>query len=212
MLVLKRLLTFSKVHCSIKKRFKKYQNRRQIWNEWNELNETKLFEETQKLERRNCSIFAVTALSRNARFLKNKILKNVVDFQIWISTDHREVPGGNHRRSTSGSPSSGNPCWRGRLSTVDLLIKMGCFVKKENIALVWKAADLEETRKYKEVNCTDPSPSVRIPSLVQWRWHDTLQNFLQGILNVGEGSVQLTSLCWLVYIRCFWYCKNYLIF
>ena len=35
----------------------------------------------------------------------------------------------------------GKPFWRGRLSTVDL-IKIRCFVKKENLVSVWKAADL----------------------------------------------------------------------
>jgi hypothetical protein len=31
---------------------------------------------------------------------------------------------------------------KGRLSTVDLLITVGCFVKKENLVSVSKAADL----------------------------------------------------------------------
>ncbi len=31
---------------------------------------------------------------------------------------------------------------KGRLSTVDLLIKMGCFVNKENLVSVLKAADI----------------------------------------------------------------------
>jgi hypothetical protein len=46
---------------------------------------------------------------------------------------------------------------RGRLSTVDLLIKATCFVK----VLIKK--ELIRTSKYKEVNCTKPSPSVRLP-------------------------------------------------
>ena len=37
---------------------------------------------------------------------------------------------------------SGNPYWSGRFSTVDLLIKIGCFVKIKNIVSVWKATDL----------------------------------------------------------------------
>ncbi len=36
----------------------------------------------------------------------------------------------------------GNSYWRGRLSTVDLLIKRSYFIKKEKIVSVWKAADL----------------------------------------------------------------------
>ena len=43
------------------------------------------------------------------------------------------------------------------LSTVDLLLKVACFVKK-NIFSVLKGSDLN-----KEVNCTDPYPPVRIP-------------------------------------------------
>jgi hypothetical protein len=34
---------------------------------------------------------------------------------------------------------TGNPCWRGRLSTADLLDKIACFVKKEKVLT---AADL----------------------------------------------------------------------
>jgi hypothetical protein len=37
----------------------------------------------------------------------------------------------------------GNSYWRERLSTVDLLIKIGCFVKKKKIVSVRKAADLK---------------------------------------------------------------------
>ncbi len=34
--------------------------------------------------------------------------------------------------------TTGNPYWRGRLSTVDHLIHKDCLVKKENIVSVWK--------------------------------------------------------------------------
>ncbi len=37
---------------------------------------------------------------------------------------------------------TGKPNLRGRLSTVDLLIMIGCFVKKKEIVLLRKAADL----------------------------------------------------------------------
>jgi len=37
---------------------------------------------------------------------------------------------------------SRNPYWKGRLSTFDLLVKIGCFVKKKNTVSVWKAATL----------------------------------------------------------------------
>jgi hypothetical protein len=39
-------------------------------------------------------------------------------------------------------PHSGNPYRRGRLSTVNLLIRLACFVKKINIFSVLKAPDL----------------------------------------------------------------------
>ncbi len=35
-----------------------------------------------------------------------------------------------------------NSYCRGRVRTVDLLIKIGCFIKKKNLVSVWKAADL----------------------------------------------------------------------
>ncbi len=37
---------------------------------------------------------------------------------------------------------TGNSYGRGGLSTVGLRIKIGCFVKKKNVASVWKGADL----------------------------------------------------------------------
>ncbi len=38
----------------------------------------------------------------------------------------------------------GNPYWRERLSTVDLLIRIGCFVKLKNVVSVRKAADMSK--------------------------------------------------------------------
>jgi hypothetical protein len=45
------------------------------------------------------------------------------------------------KSNTKGMPSPGNTYWRGRLSTVDLLIKVACFVKKINNVNKSKAAD-----------------------------------------------------------------------
>jgi hypothetical protein len=45
---------------------------------------------------------------------------------------------------------------------VDLPIKVGCFVKKTILCQYEK--QLIRTSKYKEVDCTDPSPTVRISS------------------------------------------------
>jgi hypothetical protein len=50
---------------------------------------------------------------------------------------------------------------RGRLNTVDLLIEMACFVKN-NIFHIERSLSTY-TSKCKEVNCTEPSPSVRLP-------------------------------------------------
>jgi hypothetical protein len=52
------------------------------------------------------------------------------------------------------------PLLKGRLSTINLPINIGYFVKKKKIVLVGKAAVLNM-----EVYCTDPSPSRRIPWL-----------------------------------------------
>ncbi len=55
---------------------------------------------------------------------------------------------------------AGNSYWRERLSAIDLLIRIGCFVKEKNLVYVWNAADLNWL-----LNCTDPCPAVRIPWL-----------------------------------------------
>jgi hypothetical protein len=39
---------------------------------------------------------------------------------------------------------TGNPYWWGRLSALDVLVKIGCFVKKKYIASAWKEADLNQ--------------------------------------------------------------------
>jgi hypothetical protein len=45
----------------------------------------------------------------------------------------------------------------GRLSTVGLLFKVACFLNKVN------NISNEKVSKYKEVKCTEPSPSFRLP-------------------------------------------------
>ncbi len=45
---------------------------------------------------------------------------------------------------------------------VDLLIKIACFVKTKKSIFVYKATNLNKL-EYKEVNRTDPSPTVTIP-------------------------------------------------
>ncbi len=44
--------------------------------------------------------------------------------------------------ATKSSAVAGNTNWGGKLSTIDLLIKEACFVKKENIIFTIKQADL----------------------------------------------------------------------
>ncbi len=56
----------------------------------------------------------------------------------------------------------GNTNWMGGLSTVDLLIKFACFVKKVNKCMHFQK-ELICTSWYKEVNGTDPSRLVSIP-------------------------------------------------
>jgi hypothetical protein len=46
----------------------------------------------------------------------------------------------------------GIPYSRGRLSTVDLLITISCFVNKENMVLVLKAADLNQLLQGDQLN------------------------------------------------------------
>ncbi len=62
---------------------------------------------------------------------------------------------------------------RGRLCTVDLLIKVACFVKKYIVFAISNA-----NCQYKEVNCTEPSPSVRVP------WSIFLECFCNQLYNV----------------------------
>ncbi len=57
-----------------------------------------------------------------------------------------------------------NPYWRGRSSTVDLLIKIGCLVKKRK-TLFLDEKQLIWTSYFKEFNRTYSSPFVRIPWL-----------------------------------------------
>ncbi len=50
----------------------------------------------------------------------------------------------------------------GGLSVIDLLIKIACFGKTKKSIFVYKPTNLNKL-EYKEVNRTDPSPTVRIP-------------------------------------------------
>jgi hypothetical protein len=49
----------------------------------------------------------------------------------------------------------------GRLNTVDLLIKVACFVKKRIMFALTKATN--QNKLDKEVNCTEASRPVRLP-------------------------------------------------
>jgi hypothetical protein len=52
---------------------------------------------------------------------------------------------------------------RGRLTTVDLLIREPCFAKKETMFSLSKAADLTLCM---EAYYTEPFPSVRVPRVI----------------------------------------------
>jgi hypothetical protein len=67
----------------------------------------------------------------------------------------------------------------GRLTTVDLLIKITCFVKK----IFQYKKKLTLTSEYKEVKCTDPSPSVRIP------WTEFLTRLLIVVVPVATTKI-----------------------
>jgi len=98
---------------------------------------------------------------------------------------------------------AGNSNWGVKLSTHDLLIKLACFVKRVNI-IFWL-----KTSSCKVVNCTGPSPLVRLPWTGKWHEHslngfDWLKiwpralpkklDWVQAVnSNWGEDSEHLTS-------------------
>jgi hypothetical protein len=53
------------------------------------------------------------------------------------------VPSGGIDKAGISIGEAGNTYWRGRLSTVDLLVKVACFVEQQIINLMSKAADLK---------------------------------------------------------------------
>jgi hypothetical protein len=57
--------------------------------------------------------------------------------------------------------TAGNTYWKERLSTVDLLINIGCFIKKRSMFKVWKATHLNELVQGGQLYWS--FPSVRIP-------------------------------------------------
>jgi hypothetical protein len=74
---------------------------------------------------------------------------------------------------------SREPLRKGRLSTVDLRIKIVCFEKKKYIfKSCW--SELVNTN---QVNCTDPSPSVRIPCAFSMAT-ERLEHKFQGIMTI----------------------------
>ncbi len=86
---------------------------------------------------------------------------------------------------------AGNTNWKGRLSTVDLLTKVACFVEKVIMFALEKGAELNEL-----VRQLYPSPLERFPWL--W-WCLGFRCILTGNTNWRESSVQLTSSqSWLV--------------
>ncbi len=87
---------------------------------------------------------------------------------------------------------TGNPYRRGKHWTVGLLIKIGCFVKIEKYCFGNKSSWFE---KYKEVNGTDPSPSVRIPWCQVLRFLGYLSSLITyrsfGANNESDASIDI---------------------
>ncbi len=72
----------------------------------------------------------------------------------------------------------GNPYWRGRLSTVDLLIKVACFVKKvNNIIYTWMSwAKLVSTRRSTVLILLFSKNSLVEPSSKNLNWWSCGEN------------------------------------
>ncbi len=94
---------------------------------------------------------------------------------------------------SSLKPKSGSSYWRWRLSTVNLHIKIGCFVKKGKFSFSLKSScsKLVSTRRS---NHTDTSPSVRLPCLNAILSYDHFMNYLHqswknGILAPAQPQV-----------------------
>ncbi len=81
----------------------------------------------------------------------------------------------------------GNTNWRGRLSTNDLLIKVTCFKKSKSCLNYRKQLIL--TSWYKEVNCTELYPSVKVSWL-----SNSLNHHQNSVVNTvsKEGSVHFS--------------------
>ncbi len=74
------------------------------------------------------------------------------------------------RRNVTASDKAGNPCWRGRISTVDLLVQTNLYHLKQFFSFY------KTTYLCAEVNRTELFPLVRIP----WtKWHDSKKNLNQ---------------------------------
>ncbi len=108
--------------------------------------------------------------------LWNRTCKQTLAPWLWFSVvgsnEMDDIRLQRHRRQKPG-----NSYRRESLNTIDLLIKIGYFVKKKIYSFSLKASWINW---FKEVNCTDPSLSVRIPcrNLSWWR-HNSFTSFGQ---------------------------------
>jgi hypothetical protein len=99
---------------------------------------------------------------------------------------------------TETNYQQGNPYWKGRLFTIDLLIKIASFVKKANIyfsikkQLVWASYP-------KGVNRTEPFHSVRVPCLnlcnVNIFWLKQMIIYKASLRNNGGDIIALFNCC-----------------
>ncbi len=88
-----------------------------------------------------------------------------------------------------------NTNWGGRLSPVDLIIKVACFVKckkKEN-----NIFDIKGATQYKQVNRTEPSPLVRPPCFDTWLM-DQKGRGGEGAGGLGGGGIVSEAKNWFV--------------
>jgi hypothetical protein len=70
-----------------------------------------------------------------------------------------------NKREQSNITKSGNPNWNGSICTIGLLVQIKSLLLKKYVFIFHKPSYLN-----KEVNCTEQSPSVRVPWQKGWSW------------------------------------------
>ncbi len=91
--------------------------------------------------------------------------------------------------------STRNTNCRGRVNTVDYLIKVACFVKKGKWYFQYKK-QLTSTCQYKEINRAEPSPSVRLFSITTLSRITLSMTLSIKTLNATLSITSLNTVCW----------------